>query len=130
MVDMIAGGGKEGYESEAKATLDCFDVRSRLGEIDVPTTVIHGAKDATVPVALADALAKGIPRRHHPHPPRRGPLRQRPGSRKRSTRSSPTRSESQRNLSRNGNHIDRSGRRCIACVGPMPCRPWVANRDR
>ena len=60
MVDMIAGGGKEGYESEAKATLDCFDVRSRLGEIDVPTTVIHGAKDATVPVALADALAKGI----------------------------------------------------------------------
>ena len=60
MVDMIAGGDKEGYESEAKATLSGFDVRSRLGEIDVPTTVIHGAKDATVPVALAEALAKGI----------------------------------------------------------------------
>lgn len=26
----------------------------------MPTTVIHGEKDATVPVALAEALAKGI----------------------------------------------------------------------
>ena len=60
MVDMIASGDKEGYESEAQTTLH-FDVRSRLGEIAVPTTVIHGEKDATVPVALAEALAKGIP---------------------------------------------------------------------
>ena len=59
MVDMIADGDKEGYESEAQTTLH-FDVRSRLGEIDVPTTIIHGEKDATVPVALAEALAKGI----------------------------------------------------------------------
>jgi len=27
----------------------------------VPTTIVHGEKDATVPVALADAMAKGIP---------------------------------------------------------------------
>ena len=60
MVDMIAGGDKEGYECAAQATLN-FDVRSRLGEIAVPTTIIHGEKDATVPVALADAMAKGIP---------------------------------------------------------------------
>jgi 3-oxoadipate enol-lactonase len=61
MVDMIASGDKEGYESEAQATLVNFDVRSRLGEIAVPTTIIHSEKDATVPVAFAEALAKGIP---------------------------------------------------------------------
>ncbi len=61
MVDMIARGDKEGYESEAQATLVNFDVRSRLGEIAVPTTIIHSEKDATVPVAFAEALAKGIP---------------------------------------------------------------------
>ena len=60
MADMIAGGDKEGYESEARTTLT-FDVRPRLKEIAVPTTIIHGEKDATVPVALADAMAKGIP---------------------------------------------------------------------
>ena len=60
MVDMIASGDKEGYESAAQTTLN-FDVHSRLGEIAVPTTIIHGEKDATVPVALADVMAKGIP---------------------------------------------------------------------
>ena len=59
MVDMIAGGDKEGYESEA-ATTFAFNVRSRLGEIAVPTTIIHGDKDATVPVARAHEMAEGI----------------------------------------------------------------------
>ena len=59
MVDMIAGGDKEGYESEAAATFG-FNVRSRLGEIAVPTTIIHGDKDATVPVARAREMAEGI----------------------------------------------------------------------
>jgi len=59
MVDMIAGGAKEGYESEAQTTL-AFDVRPRLKEISVPTTIIHGENDATVPVALAEAMAGGI----------------------------------------------------------------------
>jgi pimeloyl-ACP methyl ester carboxylesterase len=59
MVDMIAGGDKEGYESEA-ATTFAFNVRSRLGEIAVPTTIIHGDKDATVPVARAREMAEGI----------------------------------------------------------------------
>jgi 3-oxoadipate enol-lactonase len=59
MVDMIAGGDKQGYENEAQPTLH-FDVHSRLSEIAVPTTVIHGGKDATVPVARAEDLAKGI----------------------------------------------------------------------
>jgi len=38
-----------------------FDVRSRLGEIRVPTTVMHSKKDATVPLFAGQALAKGIP---------------------------------------------------------------------
>ncbi len=61
MVDMIASGYKEGYANEAQATLMGFDVRSRLKEIHVPTTIIHGEKDATVPVALAEFEAKEIP---------------------------------------------------------------------
>ena len=61
MVNMIASGDKEGYESQAQATLMGFDVRSRLKEIHVPTTIIHGEKDATVPVALAEFEAKEIP---------------------------------------------------------------------
>jgi len=61
MVDMIASGDKEGYASEAHATLMGFDVRSRLKEIHVPTTIIHGEKDATVPLALAEFEAKEIP---------------------------------------------------------------------
>ncbi len=59
MVDMIASGDKEGYESEAEATF-AFNVHSRLNEIAVPTTIIHGDKDATVPVARAHEIAEGI----------------------------------------------------------------------
>jgi pimeloyl-ACP methyl ester carboxylesterase len=53
-------GDKEGYQSEAQATFG-FDVRPRLNEITVPTTVIHGDKDATVPVARAYDMTKAIP---------------------------------------------------------------------
>jgi len=60
MVDMVAGGDKEGYQSEAQTTL-YFNVRDRLHQITVPTTVIHGEKDATVPVAVGEALAEAIP---------------------------------------------------------------------
>jgi pimeloyl-ACP methyl ester carboxylesterase len=60
MVDMIASGDKEGYQSEAQTTLH-FNVRDRLHEITVPTTVIHGDQDATVPVAVGRALAEAIP---------------------------------------------------------------------
>jgi pimeloyl-ACP methyl ester carboxylesterase len=59
MVDMIAGGDKEGYESQAEATF-AFDIRDRLDEITVPTTVIQGDKDATVPVARGEEIAKEI----------------------------------------------------------------------
>jgi len=59
MVDMVASGDKEGYQSEAQATL-YFNVRDRLKEIKVPTTVIHGEQDHTVPVAVGKALAEAI----------------------------------------------------------------------
>ena len=60
MVDMIAGGDKEGYESQAQATL-YFDVRDRLDKIGVPTTVNHSDHDRTVPVAAGEALANAVP---------------------------------------------------------------------
>ena len=59
MVDMIAGGDKQGYLRQATTTF-AFDVRDRLDEITVPTTIIHGEKDATVPVARGEELAKAI----------------------------------------------------------------------
>lgn len=37
------------------------DFRSRLGEIRMPTLVLHGAKDPIVPAADGAALARGIP---------------------------------------------------------------------
>lgn len=57
---MIAGGDKAGYLSLSEATV-AFDVRDRLGEIAVPTTIIHGEDDAPVPVARAAELRDGIP---------------------------------------------------------------------
>jgi 3-oxoadipate enol-lactonase / 4-carboxymuconolactone decarboxylase len=49
----------EGYRRQGRATLG-FDVRERLGEIAVPTTVIHGERDATIPSAIAHVTAAGI----------------------------------------------------------------------
>lgn len=38
-----------------------FDVRSRLGEIKVPTLIIAGRHDLVTPLSNADVLARGIP---------------------------------------------------------------------
>ena len=38
-----------------------FDVRSRLGEIKVPTLIIAGRHDLVTPMVQADELARGIP---------------------------------------------------------------------
>ena len=59
MVDMVASGDKDGYQSEAQTTL-YFNVRDRLKEIKVPTTVIHGEQHPAVPVAEGEALAEAI----------------------------------------------------------------------
>ena len=111
MVDMIAGGDKEGYESEAHTTLT-FDVRPRLKEIAVPTTIIHGEKTPQCPSPWPMPWPRGSPA-----PPCTSSLAKAisPTSRprKRSTRSSPTRSESQRNLSRSGRRTGPGGIRLV-----------------
>ena len=59
VIEMIASGDLDGYRAQAHATLE-FDVRDRLREIKVPTTVIHGEKDATIPRVAASMLVAGI----------------------------------------------------------------------
>jgi 3-oxoadipate enol-lactonase len=38
-----------------------YDCSARLGEIAAPTLIMHGRKDRTVPLALAEELSAGIP---------------------------------------------------------------------
>lgn len=44
---------------QLKATRD-FDCMGRLGEIKVPTLILHGKKDKTAPYQLAEAMHNGI----------------------------------------------------------------------
>lgn len=39
-----------------------FDVRSRLGQVNVPTIVLHGTRDSFFSVSVAQELAHGLPR--------------------------------------------------------------------
>jgi 3-oxoadipate enol-lactonase len=59
MIDLIASGDIDGYRSQARATLQ-FSITDRLGEITVPTTVLHGGEDRTAPSVLGELLAQGI----------------------------------------------------------------------
>ena len=68
MVDMIASGDKEGYESEAHATLMGFDVRTRLKEIH---TAGQGARRAGPP---PPAPPRVPPRPGSTPPPSRQPV--------------------------------------------------------
>ena len=61
VIEMIASGDLEGYRSQARVTLT-FDIRHRLGEIAVPTTIIHGELDATAPAAFATMMGEAIPK--------------------------------------------------------------------
>jgi pimeloyl-ACP methyl ester carboxylesterase len=38
-----------------------YDARARLGEIRIPTLILHGTRDRSMPLALADELQEGIP---------------------------------------------------------------------
>jgi 3-oxoadipate enol-lactonase len=49
---------------QAMQALGLFDVRRRLGEIEVPTLIISGENDTTVPLANQAELAAGIPGAH------------------------------------------------------------------
>jgi pimeloyl-ACP methyl ester carboxylesterase len=45
-----------------RQAMDGFDVRARLGEIRVPTIVLHGSRDRLFPLHAARRLAEGLPR--------------------------------------------------------------------
>lgn len=55
--DMPADALVEGL----RALLERNSVIDRLGEIRVPALVIHGEEDAAIPMAQAEAMARGIP---------------------------------------------------------------------
>jgi len=58
-IDRVARNDKASYDRAARATYG-FDVRSRLGEIRVPTLVVVGAEDRTLPPPLSEELAACI----------------------------------------------------------------------
>jgi pimeloyl-ACP methyl ester carboxylesterase len=45
---------------ETSSWLRREDLTSRLGEISVPTLVIHGEEDVIIPTAAAEEMAKGV----------------------------------------------------------------------
>lgn len=51
--------GRPDFERQRRASA-AFDASGRLGELRVPTVVLHGTRDAMVPSALARELADGI----------------------------------------------------------------------
>jgi len=52
---------RDGYARQARAINDTHDVRASLGEITVPTLIIHGDVDPSVSVRGGRLLADGIP---------------------------------------------------------------------
>lgn len=57
---LIASADPRAYRA-AMRSLGLFDSRKRLAEINIPTLVITGADDSTVPPAAQTLLAKSIP---------------------------------------------------------------------
>lgn len=51
---------EQAYEWQSAAAT-AFDASDRLGEVSVPTLILHGTADRVVPVENADLLADGIP---------------------------------------------------------------------
>ena len=58
-VAMIAAMDLASYRAQAAAAFE-FDVRSRLHEIRVPTHVVHGENDRSLPRILGEAIHEGI----------------------------------------------------------------------
>jgi non-heme chloroperoxidase len=56
-----------GLQADLKATIECVDAftgtdfRPELSSVKVPALVLHGTADIPVPIALARAIAQGIP---------------------------------------------------------------------
>ena len=59
--ESLRRGDQEGFALASLMVDERDDVRPRLGEIMVPTLVIHGTEDVPIPVERAEALAAGIP---------------------------------------------------------------------
>ncbi|WP_033289052.1 3-oxoadipate enol-lactonase [Amycolatopsis jejuensis] len=59
LLDMLRTVPREGYAGSCEA-IGQFDLRSRLSEITVPTTVIAGAEDPATPADMVRAIATGI----------------------------------------------------------------------
>jgi 3-oxoadipate enol-lactonase len=58
--DIMAEARPAGYRAAAIA-LGATDLTARLGDINVPTLVVHGADDRVVPLETGRALAEAIP---------------------------------------------------------------------
>lgn len=59
LVQKVLAANPRAYR-EAMRSLALFDVRRRLGEINMPTLIISGAEDTTVPLQNQAVLARGI----------------------------------------------------------------------
>lgn len=64
LVRQIGQADPRGYRAVMRA-LALFNVYNRLGEIHIPTLVISGASDSTVPINLQLELGHGIPSAKH-----------------------------------------------------------------
>ncbi len=60
LVQRILQSDRRVYRAAMRA-LGLFDVRRRLAEIAMPTVVITGERDNTVPIPIQTEMAKGIP---------------------------------------------------------------------
>lgn len=60
-IPMIRGSNTSIRQFEASTNFDCTD---RLGEIHVPTLILHGKQDRTAPYALAEEMHNGIQNSH------------------------------------------------------------------
>jgi pimeloyl-[acyl-carrier protein] methyl ester esterase len=61
----LPGEAAAGFPDAMMEGLDCLrraDLRGRLSALDVPVALVHGERDALVPVAAAHALAAALPR--------------------------------------------------------------------
>lgn len=59
-VASLSGTSRRSYVAAIRA-LAAFDVEPRLGAIRCPTLIVAGARDASIPRAAVEALARGIP---------------------------------------------------------------------
>jgi len=52
---------KEGVRQIFRTLVTRDDITARLGEIGAPALVVHGEEDLAIPIAMAEALASGLP---------------------------------------------------------------------